>query len=114
MRNVIPQRFNVFHACSAALLVAFGVVGCAADATGTTDPSTDKAPASSTTESVKTESVTKEPETKVDSRVEPGFACTAAICNAGCESCGGSGGYCYQANLDGKEINVCGCRRPCI
>jgi len=109
MRNVIPQRFNVFHACSAAILVAFGVVGCAADATGTTDQSVDKAPASTTTESV-----TKESETKVESTVAPGFACTAAICNAGCESCGGSGGYCYEAYLDGKQINVCGCRRPCI
>jgi len=106
MRKVIPQRFTVFHAFSAALLVAFGVVGCAADATGTTDPAVDKAPAATT------ESATKEPETKVEST--PGFACTAAICNAGCASCGGSGGYCYQSTLDGKEISVCGCRRPCI
>lgn len=115
MPNFFPQRLNVFRVCSTALLVAFGAAGCAADATGTTAESVDKAPASTTTEST-----AKESETKVDSTTaEPsaesaGFSCTAAACNAGCESCGGSGGYCTTAVYDHKVIEVCGCHRPCI
>lgn len=121
MPNVIPQRFNLFHVCSTALLVAFGAAGCAADATGTGDESVDKAPASTSTESIargseaKVDSTTAEPSHSIESTVEPeGFSCTAALCNAGCESCGGSGGYCTTAVYDHQVIQVCGCHRPCI
>jgi hypothetical protein len=121
MPNVFPQRFNVFHVCSTALLVAFGAAGCAADATGTTDESVDKASAATTTESITKESETKvdsktaDPSHSIESKVEPaGFACTAAVCNAGCESCGGSGGYCTTAVYNHQVIEVCGCHRQCI
>jgi hypothetical protein len=111
MPNVIPRRFNVFHVCSTALLVAFGAAGCAADATGTTDESADKAPASTT----KVDSTSAEPSHSIESTVESaGFSCTPAVCNAGCESCGGSGGYCTTAVYDHRVIQVCGCHRPCI
>jgi hypothetical protein len=119
MPNVIPQRLRLFRVCSTALLVAFGAAGCAADATGTADESVDKAPASASTESTargsepKVDSTTAEPSHSIESTVE-GFSCTAALCNEGCESCGGSGGYCTTAVYDHKVIEVCGCHRPCI
>ncbi len=117
MPKIAFQRLNLVRVCSTALLLAFGAAACAVDATGTTAESADKAPASTTTEST-----AKGLEPKVDSKVaEPspstesaGWFCTAAACNAGCESCGGSGGYCKAAYIDGEEIQVCGCHRPCI
>ena len=121
MPKAISQRFNLLRVCSTALLVAFGAVGCAADATGTADESVDKAPASTKTESTagesetKVDSTTAEPSHSIESIVEPdGFSCTAALCNAGCESCGGSGGYCTTAVYNHQVIQVCGCHRPCI
>jgi hypothetical protein len=104
MNQSKARRFSAIFACSTALFVALGIAGCAADATGTTDVGTEKAPAAATAEHAA-------PPNSVEAY--QGWSCTAAACTAGCESCGGGGGYCYQAPLDGHMISVCGCHRAC-
>ncbi len=95
------------------LLTAF-VLGVVAVACGAADgePTGAGTPASGETEPSST--VAERPHA-VESTVESaGWYCTAAQCTAGCEQCGGGDGYCKAAYIDGKEIQTCMCRRPCV